>query len=249
MSGSSAFGVTSKMDRWRIVRSIIDFPRSRKGGSLGRLSHHLTDETNVTIGDLTRALCLELGMDAAGDFATCLHCAFRDTSSSSALSSSGNSLTSLPAAVDARYIVATYRATILAKAAFRNPTMVYLKLMEDFVTKDGNNSWLLTAVARVMSIAAVNDEEEKSTGVQLTERIHQLTTSSIITMDVLLKALELSPTVLQSFRSQLVAKLSQDERLALMAGEEVSHPSNLMLKPGFLFLMWCLVVTEFLLVN
>lgn len=223
------------MERWRIVRSIIDFPRSRKGGSLGRLSHHLTDATNVTVVDLTRALCLELGIDAANEFATSLHCAFRYTSSLSVLSASGNSLTSLPAAVDSRYIVATYRATILAKAAFRNPKMVYLKLMEDFVTEDGrNNSWLLTAVARVVSIAAVNDEEDKSTGVQLTERIHQLTSSSIITMNVLLKALELSPTVLKGFRSQLVAKLSQDERFALMAGEEVSPRSNLMLKPGFL---------------
>lgn len=223
------------MERWRIVRSIIDFPRSRKGGSLGRLSHHLTDATNVTVVDLTRALCLELGIDAANEFATSLHCAFRYTSSLSVLSASGNSLTSLPAAVDSRYIVATYRATILAKAAFRNPKMVYLKLMEDFVTEDGrNNSWLLTAVARVVSIAAVNDEEDKSTGVQLTERIHQLTSSSIITMSVLLKALELSPTVLKGFRSQLVAKLSQDERFALMAGEEVSPRSNLMLKPGFL---------------
>ena len=223
------------MERWRIVRSIIDFPRSRKGGSLGRLSHHLTDATNVTVVDLTRALCLELGIDAANEFATSLHCAFRYTSYLSVLSASGNSLTSLPAAVDSRYIVATYRATILAKAAFRNPKMVYLKLMEDFVTEDGrNNSWLLTAVARVVSIAAVNDEEDKSTGVQLTERIHQLTSSSIITMNVLLKALELSPTVLKGFRSQLVAKLSQDERFALMAGEEVSPRSNLMLKPGFL---------------
>ena len=218
------------MERWRIVRSIIDFPRSRKGGSLGRLSHHLTDATNVTVVDLTRALCLELGIDAANEFATSLHCAFRYTSSLSVLSASGNSLTSLPAAVDSRYIVATY--------AFRNPKMVYLKLMEDFVTEDDgggrNNSWLLTAVARVVSIAAVNDEEDKSTGVQLTERIHQLTSSSIITMSVLLKALELSPTVLKGFRSQLVAKLSQDERFALMAGEEVSPRSNLMLKPGFL---------------
>lgn len=241
------------MERWRIVRSIIDFPRSRKGGSLGRLSHHLTDATNVTVVDLTRALCLELGIDAANEFATSLHCAFRYTSSLSVLSASGNSLTSLPAAVDSRYIVATYRATILAKAAFRNPKMVYLKLMEDFVTEDDgggrNNSWLLTAVARVVSIAAVNDEEDKSTGVQLTERIHQLTSSSIITMNVLLKALELSPTVLKGFRSQLVAKLSQDERFALMAGEEVSPRSNLMLKPGFLFLMWCLVLNEFVGVN
>ena len=128
--------VTSRMERWRIVRSIIDFPRSRKGGSLGRLSHHLTDATNVTVVDLTRALCLELGIDAANEFATSLHCAFRYTSSLSVLSASGNSLTSLPAAVDSRYIVATYRATILAKAAFRNPKMVYLKLMEDFVTAE-----------------------------------------------------------------------------------------------------------------
>ncbi len=82
-------------------------------------------------------------------------------------------------------------------------------------------------------VAAVNDEEEKSSGVQLAERIHQLTTSSIITMDILCTALELSPAVLQSFKSQLVAKLSQDERLALMAGEEVSPRSNLMLKPAF----------------
>ena len=97
--------VTSRMERWRIVRSIIDFPRSRKGGSLGRLSHHLTDATNVTVVDLTRALCLELGIDAANEFATSLHCAFRYTSSLSVLSASGNSLTSLPAAVDSRYIV------------------------------------------------------------------------------------------------------------------------------------------------
>jgi hypothetical protein len=44
--------------------------------------------------------------------------------------------------------------------------MVYLKLMEDFVTDDDgggrNDAWLLTAVARAVSIAAVNDKEEKS---------------------------------------------------------------------------------------
>jgi hypothetical protein len=231
MSRSSAVDITSRMERWRIVRSIINFPRCRKGGSFGHLSHHVTDVTNVTKAELSRALRLELGMDAAEEFATSLHSAFRDAPSSSVLSSSGKSLTSLPAAVDARYIVATYRATILAKAAFHNPKMVYLKLMEDFVTEDDDGgrckSWLLTAVVRVVSIAAQSDEEERSTGVQLKERIKFLTTSSIITMDILLKALEMSPEVLLSFRTQLVAKLLDDERLTLLAGKEVSLQSNL----------------------
>ena len=155
-SRSSASDVTSRIERWRIVRSIIDFPGSRKTGSLGRLSRHLIDVTNASFSDLTRALSLELGRNVADKFAKSLHRAFSFPDKS------------LPAVVypvvDARFIITTYWATVLAPVAFHNPKMVYLKLMEDYVTEDHsggrNKSWLLTDVTRVVSIAASNDEQE-----------------------------------------------------------------------------------------
>ena len=197
------------MDRWKIIRLIKDCEQSReKAGSLGRIGLHLTDVTSVNILDLMSALSLELGREVADQHGARLHHAFRDLSSSSSV-------------VDARHIIATYRAMTLATDAFHHPEMVLLKLLETYLI-DGCNmkSWRLTDIVNVVTIAAANDEEVECTGGLLCEEIQQLATSSIITKDVLLTALERSPTVLQNFRHQLVSMLSDTERLALLAADE-----------------------------
>jgi len=199
------------MGRWKLIRSIKDSEQSKeKAGSLGRIGLHLTDVTSVNLLDLMRAMSLELGREVADKYGAILHHAFSDSSSSSSV-------------VDTRHIMATYRAMTWASDAFHYPEMVFMKLLETYLI-DGCNmkSWRLTDIVNVVTIAAANDEEVECTGGLLCEEIQQLTTSSIITKDVLLTALERSPTVLQNFRHQLVSMLSDTERLALLAADEAA---------------------------
>ena len=71
------------MQRWDIVRSIIDFPNSRKGGSLANIRNHIPDITNVDIWTLNQAISLELGGETASRYGARLHSAFRDDVTSS----------------------------------------------------------------------------------------------------------------------------------------------------------------------
>ncbi|KAL7531855.1 hypothetical protein ACHAXR_004277, partial [Thalassiosira sp. AJA248-18] len=163
----------------------------------------------------------ELGKDVANKFGSRLHSDFfedRDASSPDL---------STPSCVDARYIVTTYRAALLAPAAFHHPKTVYLKLLQDFTLeyeKPGIESsvkyWLLTDIMKVVSVSAVSDCEVQSTAGLLEEWIESLTSEEVVTMDVLMKALESCPAVLQNFRSQMVSQLTKNQRLKLLAGEE-----------------------------
>jgi hypothetical protein len=195
------------MDRWKIIRLIKDCEHSRNVGSLGRIGLHLTDVTSVNLLDLMRALSLELGREMADQYGANLHHAFIDSSLSTSV-------------VDARHIIATYRAMTLATDAFHHPEMVLLKLLETYLIEGCNTkSWLLADIVNVATIAA-NDEEEEDTGWLLSDQIQQLTTESIITTDILLTALQRSPAVVQNFRHQLVSMLSDTDRLALLAADE-----------------------------
>lgn len=204
------------MDRWKVIRSIIKFPTSRKTGSLGNISQHFIDVTNVNSSALHRALSLELGNAVANRFSKRLHAAL-----------SNEQYGTQADEVDARWIIVTFRAAILGPSAFHDPKGVYLKLLQDFhlehrVGEGGSgDSALLTDVVRVVSIAALNDEEVQSTASHLTECLQQLTTSSIIPMVLLEEALEICPAVMSNFRSQLIDKISDDRRLNLLAREEV----------------------------
>ena len=128
--------------------------------------------------------------------------------------------------MDARYIIATYRAAILAPTAFHDPKRLFLKLLQDFTIEYengiGEKSWLLSDVVRVVSIAAVTDEGVESTAGLLEESIQQLTTETITTEDLLMKVLESCPAVLINFRSQMVSQITNNQHLKLLAGEEVS---------------------------
>ena len=101
-----------------------------------------------------------------------------------------------------------------------NPQKVLFKLLQqDFDIYEG--SFLLAGIFRVLSLAAVTDEEVNT----MKECIQQLTTSlpnneSIITMEMLIDALEVHPFVLHNFQKQLVSKLPDSQRLKLLAGEE-----------------------------
>mmetsp|Transcript_33988 Transcript_33988/g.71504 ORF Transcript_33988/g.71504 Transcript_33988/m.71504 type:complete len:223 (-) Transcript_33988:2180-2848(-) len=206
------------MGRWRIIRSLINFP-SNKGGSLAKISHHLPDVSNVNISNLILALSSELGKDAANEFGAKLHNAFRNNPPS--LDESGS------AVVDARLIITTYRAALLAPTAFHEPKRVYFKLIQDFTIECEESgasvkSWLLDDLVRVASVACDTNEEVESIAGLLQESFQRLTPDKVITENTLTKALESCPEVLFKFRSQMISQLTDDQYLALLAGEEVS---------------------------
>jgi hypothetical protein len=207
-----------RREQWRIVGLINDFPSTRKTGSLGNICRHLLDVTKVDVSSLHRALSLELGLDAATRFGNMLHIAFRCASSSNSSSTS--------VAVDARWIVSIFRAATLAPAAFHDPRVVFLKLAKDYCLecKGGEcseHSILLSDALRIASIATDTDEDVQSMTMCLKKCIRDITTSSTISTKILEEALALCPDVLSLFRTQLLDKISDDNRLELLAEEEV----------------------------
>ena len=205
------------MERWSVVRALVDFPGRKPGGSLARLGLHLPDVARVAVADLTLALASEVSRDAADRLGARLHAAFADVPP-------GRRGTQ--PFVDARYVAATHRAVLLAPLAFRDPRAAYLKLLQEFEAEgDGGGagrSWRLDDVLWVASIAAVTDDGVKSTAGLLRQSIRTLTTESIITKDLLTKALALESSVLVNFRSQMVSQLPDTQHLQVLSGEEVS---------------------------
>eukprot|EP00804_Cyclotella_cryptica_P007619 CCRYP_015221-RA/>CCRYP_015221-RA protein AED:0.02 eAED:0.02 QI:1662/1/1/1/1/0.66/3/96/695 len=125
--------------------------------------------------------------------------------------------------IDARYIVATYKAAISAGSAFYNPRGLLFKLLADFSMDNGViNMWSILDVLGVISIASVTDDERISTAGLLNESIQQHQKNCLpcyITKDLLLAAL--SPNILHNFRQQLLCKLSRIQRLKMLQNEEV----------------------------
>ena len=212
-----------RMEEWKIIRSIINFP-CKEGGSLANICHHLPDPINTDVPNLKLALSFELGADVANRYCLPLHRAFQDASSKGSV------------LVDARKIVTTYRAAILAPSAFHNDQRVYMKLLQDFTVQyDGpsstvpNNSgttcngWILADILNVVAVAAVGDHDVQYTAGLLNESIQRLASGeTTITVSLLLEALERCPGVMQNFRSQMISRLTSSQHLKLLAGEEVS---------------------------
>ena len=204
------------MERWKAVRAVLDLPGSKPGGSLAHLGLHLPDVAAVDVPRLKLALAAELSRDVAARCGARLHAACVVVPSTSA---------------DARRIVATYRAALLAPRAFHDPRAVYFKLLQDFTADDERgaaaNSWRLDDVLWVASIASVTDKGVESTAGLLRHSIQRLTKnvvnqSRLITKDLLMKALADS-SMLSNFRSQMILQLTDDEHLKLLYREEVSN--------------------------
>jgi len=211
------------MQRWEIVRSIIDFPNSRKGGSLANIRNHIPDITNVDIWTLNQAICLELGGETASRYGARLHSAFRDDSTSSSFSKH--------ATINALHIITVYRGSLLAQSIFYlEPKKIFLKLLQDYkiecVGSDNGNedTWLISDIKYVLSVAAVSHQEERSMKACIEQLIEALPSNElVISMFMLVNALKLCPAALQRFRTQLLlAGCTDDQRLHLLACEEVS---------------------------
>ena len=216
---------------------------SRAGGSVGNILRHLPDVTNADALTLIRALSLELGCDVANQYGARLYQAFcqektlaRDNKDLHIIKDIWNDDSSPESAgVDARYVVATFKAALLAASAFHHPKSAFLKLTHDFtidcinnngIIDDINDQWFIADILRVVSIAAVTDDGVDCTAGLLEQSIKRLATESwrprsIVTADLLMKALDSTPCVMQNFRSQMVSKLSSEERLKILAREEV----------------------------
>lgn len=192
------------MQRWTTVRSIIDSPNRRNGGSLANISDHLPDIRNVDVSTLTRALTLELGSDNSNNYAR-LHAAFRESS--------------LQITVDARHIITIYRALSLAHIAFHEPRRVCLKLLKDYNVEGGEEAkWPLADVLWVLSIATITEKEMRAMKVCTQSTLPN--DAPVITIGILV---ELCPSVMETFRSQILARLPDSQRLKLLANEEVSN--------------------------
>lgn len=211
------------MQRWEIVRSIIDFPNSRKGGSLVNIRNHIPDITNVDIWTLNQAICLELGGETASKYGARLHSAFRDDSTSSSFSKH--------ATINALHIITVYRGSLLAQSIFyETPKKILLKLLQDYKIEcvgsvNGNeDTWLLSDVVYVLSVAAISCQEERSMKACIEQLIEALPSNElVVSMSMLGNALDLCPAVMQRFRTQLLlAGCTDDQRLHLLACEEVS---------------------------
>ena len=149
------------MQRWEIVRSIIDFPKSRKGGSLANIRNHIPDITNVDLWTLNQAISLELGGETASRYGARLHSAFRDDAPSSSCSEH--------ATVNALHVITVYRGSLLAQSIFyESPKKILLKLLQDYNIEcvgsddDNEDTWLLSDVVYVLSVAAISCQEERS---------------------------------------------------------------------------------------
>lgn len=206
-------------------------------GTLANLLHHLPDITNADATTLARAISFEFGIDAANKFGAKLYHAF--------LHSQLNPYdSSRLECVDARFIIITYKATILAEPAFHNPIGVFLKLINDLATQYNdcnsnciskhsdfvnNKQWALSDILRTICIASSTNEEVKDTAGILQQSFQYLlleNKSKYVTMDDIIKCLDSSPAVMQNFRSQMLSKLSSNQRLRLLAREEVSLSSH-----------------------
>ena len=193
------------MSAFELIRSI---QKASDGRSLAGLLKHAQCEV-CDYKAFTRSLVLTLGHDVAGRFGRILFKSF-------ALGGSRD------ANVDIRTVVTAYRAVVLCPNAFHQPKQVLLSLLRDY-TEDGE-TWKLDDVVKVVSVAATC-EEESQVARRLRERILLLSPPSspyTVTPNVIERALNEDANIIDGFRSQLIARLTDEERLQILAEEEVS---------------------------
>ena len=193
------------MSAFELIRSI---QRASDGRSLAGLLKHAQDEV-CDCRAFTRSLALTLGQDVAGRFGRILFKSFAFGGS-------------CDANVDIRAVVTAYRAVVLCPNAFYQPKQVLLSLLQDY-TEDGE-TWKLDDVEKVVSVAATS-EEDAQVAKRLRKGILVLSPPSspyTITPNVLERALNEDVSIIAGFRSQLISRLTDEERLQILAEEEVS---------------------------
>ncbi|KAL7462997.1 hypothetical protein ACHAXS_003372 [Conticribra weissflogii] len=225
--------VKCRHDRWEIVRLFTkEAERLVKrnggvavGGSFDNILHSVPDSTRVDVDTLLRELSLEFGSDVTDLLGRKLHKSFQIRASAE-----GSEY------IDVSDIVLVYKATIIAPSSFYNPKGVFLKLLKDFeVLPDKSQSgiddvasilkpqWMISDIIRVASVAAETEDDMECTAWVIKHwfRNHLKTTfSKLVHMGQLEELFQSLPELIQSFNSQMRAKLSSTQRLKLIAGEE-----------------------------
>lgn len=209
-----------------VYRGLNNNKAKRKPGSLANIGFHLPDVTRIDVTSLCRAIKLELG-DEVAEYGKRMHRAFENINDSGKKRDTHiwDIVDPSPiVSVDARYIIATYNATISAGSAYYNPRRLLLTLLSDFTHDSKNKSWRLADILGVISIASVTDDEVKNTAGLLKKSIieHNKTkvAPSCVPFDLLNEAL--APIILDNFRGQLLSKLTSTQRLNILNEEEVS---------------------------
>lgn len=215
------------------MRSIINHAlgskssKSGKGGSLANIVLHMPDLTKTDACTLYRAISRELGEDIAEEYGKRLYQAFTENAECGKTLDAWSEVDPPPSpCVDARHIIATYKAAISAGTAFYNPRRLVFILLADFAldSQEVTNKWHLKDILGVISIASTCTGERMCTAGLLKKSIlrHSKPKQAhpIVTLEQLNDALTTS--ILDSFRDQVLAKLTSKQRLDILAVEEVS---------------------------
>jgi hypothetical protein len=207
-----------------IHHSLNSQSQRTKGGSLANIVLHLPDITKTDASALRRAIGLELGEEIAEEYGKRLHQAFvRNGEIYKTLDAWANVSPPSKIVVDARYIISTYKAAISAGTAFHNPRRLLFALLSDYVLdSEVASRWHLEDVLGVISIASISEDDWLCTAGMLRESVlrHSKTKGGLVTLELLSDAL--TPTILDSFRAQVLGKMTNTQRLDILAVEEVS---------------------------
>jgi len=118
-----------------------------------------------------------------------------------------------------------YKALVYATLAYRNPRSIFLKLLEEYTTLNGDMRCeykKLHDVLKIVSIAAVTKDEVDRTAGLLKDQITKTHGEQIsrLTIVELENALDSSPSVMDHFRLQLVNQMPSAEKLELLCALE-----------------------------
>lgn len=171
--------------------------------SVCSISNHCSNCGDIL--SFTRGLTIALGSAVASKFGRRLFDAFF-------CKESGD--------VDCAFIVAMYKSLVYAKLAYRNPRVIFFKILEEYTLNGDSRSDEVKTVAdvlKIISIAAITSEEYKFTSGLLKDELANSRENSIISsleeLEILLDKL---PSVLYNFRLQLVNQMPSDAKLELL---------------------------------
>jgi len=184
------------------VRSLRGFLRRKSESfSICSIINHCSACGDVQT--FTRGLTLALGSDVSAKFGLRLFDSFNESR-----------------VVDCTFIVVMYKALAYATLAYRNPTSIFLKLLDEYTTLNGDIrcDHKVGNILKIISIAAVTKDEQHRTSGLLKDQITNTHGAQIsrLTILELEKALDSSPSVMDQFRLQLVNQLPSAKKLELL---------------------------------
>ena len=191
------------------VRSLTSYLRRKTASfSICSIINHCSACGDVS--SFTRGLTLSFGSDISAKFGPRLFEAFMCHESN---------------IVDSSFIIAMYKALVYAASAYRNPRSIFLNLLEEYTSSNGDTRCdykKLGDVLKIVSIAAVTNSEVGRTSGLLQDQLTKTCGggSTRLTIVELEKALDSCPSIMDHFRLQLVNQMPSDDKIELLCALE-----------------------------